>query len=125
MRCLNVVAIPAGTTAGGFTSDPIPADQFTRCGVQGVLSGGGVVTGVLKIQGSNDKPPSGQTLATYRPANWSEITTVTISGGPGANGMVVTNDICCEWIRFVWTLTNNVGALGTVKATAVLQGVGR
>ncbi len=124
MRCLNIVAIPLGTTAGGATSDPIPADQFTRVGAQGVLAGGVGVTGVLKIQGSNDKMPSGQALATYRPANWSDITTVTISGGPGANGMVVTNDICCEWIRLVWTLTNAT-TVGTLKATVVMQGLAR
>jgi len=128
MRCLNVVAIPAGSSAGGYTSDPIAADQFTRIGAQGVLAGGVGVTGVLKIQGSNDKPPSGQTIATYRPTNWSDITTATISGvgiaANGANGMIVANEICCEWVRIVWVLTSAT-TVGTVKGTVVMQSTGR
>lgn len=130
MRCLNIVAIPAGSTAGGFTSNPIPADQYTRMSAQGLLSLGSGMVGVLAIQCSNDKPPPGTSLSAFVPTNWTTITTVTITtpvASPpalavGGNGMIQCVDICCEWVRLVWTLTTSVSA-GQIKATAVMQGV--
>lgn len=127
MRSYQVVAIPAGSSAGGFTSDPIPCDQCTRMSAQAVLAGGNNVTGVLCVQVSNDKPPPGTTLSTFRPTNWSTLTTVTVSGvgtaANGANGMVFSNELCAEFLRLHWKLTS-AAVVGTVKATAVLMGAG-
>ncbi len=121
MRSIQVVVIPAGTNAGGvYNSAPISIDHYARMSVQAVIAGGTGIVGVLKAQFSNDVAPSGTTVASFVPPNWTDLggATTTITGN--TSGGLGFSELSSAWLRIVWT--PSAGNRGTIKATCVIMG---
>lgn len=108
MFFVNETIINTNGTANA-SSSAINASQTFKASLQAVTTG--TVVGTIKIQGSNDVPPSGVQYMGFTPTNWSDLGTATNITTGGGTWLVAQQDICYMWLRAVFTFTSGTGTL--------------
>lgn len=98
MRFLNE---PIFSNASQVTSNSgtVDSSYMTSVSAQAFFTDG-AAAGTLKLQMSNDHA---------NPTNWNDITGATVTVAAGATSAIPKIDICCQWIRAVWTSTGGAG----------------
>jgi len=124
MRHSKTVAVWNALVAGATETDgaAIDTDLYCRASFQ-LTTTGGTTNGTLKVQYSNDIPPSTFPVTSWTPTNWSDLEvngmlvskTFTAAGTGGLHVPI----FCARWLRAVWT--TGVAA-NTITLNAQLNG---
>lgn len=112
MQVVNKNIIPS-QAAATVTTEAVTANQLFACSAQITTTGAGAA-GVLKLQASNDNFTS-----SVAPANWTDISSATVTVAAPGVMLIPKTDLCYNWIRLVYT---NSGT-GTVSVVLQAQGV--
>lgn len=112
--------ILSGTTEASITgSVALDANQIINMTMQCIVIGGVTTTGTVKVQGSNDLPPSGQRSG-FVPTNWSDVPAATATLVAGVAPMIMLSNVACQFVRVIFTRTGGaVGETLTVKCNSV------
>lgn len=78
--------------------------------------------GTVKIQASNDIPPSGTVAVKYTPAStsWADIPSATSTIASGVGPAIVIDNMCFAYIRAVYTKVSG----GTTTVTVNMNQIG-
>lgn len=116
MRSATIKAISVASAADNINGAAIKMDQNFVFSAVVVMTGSS--TGTLKLQYSNDIP--NQVVQGWAPTNWVDITGATVTMGAAETKGIQKTEICCAWIRPVWTKDN--GSAGTISVNIQVMG---
>lgn len=113
----NIVVSSAATSQSGGAID---TEFMLYVSAQAAVTG--TSTGTLKLQASNDLPPSLATNSngTQIPVNWSDIPNATIAIAGAGVYLIPQTLICYRYIRSVFVAGNT--AAGTITVNTNIQG---
>ena len=113
MRYVEQTSLNAVSAAASTTGPTIDSSNLINSSVMIVVTG--TVTGIVKLQGSNDY---GNSQSNSVPTNWVDIpnTAITLAS---ANAFIPTTQMCYNWIRVAFV----AGGTGTVTAKLFAQGM--
>ena len=112
MRYIEQTAINNVTAASNATGPTIDSSFLLFSSTMIIVTG--TVTGIVKLQGSNDY---GNSQSNFTPTNWVDIPNATVTLA-SANAYIPTTQMCYNWVRVVFV----AGGTGTVTAKFFGQG---
>lgn len=109
MRNVSTASILLGNSSASINGTAIDANQWINLSVQLVASAGDEV-GTIKVQISNQLPPSNSARSLYTPTVWSDVPNATAAVATGAAAAIVVSNLAAQWVRVVYTSTSGGAA---------------
>lgn len=111
MRMINATALNAVSVAADQNSSAYPSARYTRVSATAQVTGGASPSGTMKIQYSDDVPPSENLIMFFTPTNWYDVPNATTTITANGTYSIPETEVAYRFLRLAYAKTSGTGTL--------------